>query len=352
MEPQGRRTVDRRTMPGEQFGEADGRRCQASFGKAHRAHPQPDDPAGSGMGGRAGRGGAAGQKELRRRVIPVDRPADQVPDDGFALPFVHQHGPRRPVEPAGIGEQQLSGDRVVHGEHGACPALRGRGLADALRAFQTDRRKSGEQLVELPVNDAGSVGRHRTTLPFSRRPTLPFSAPPRLPFSALGRLRRWGVTASPRIRAVSAQGELPLRPMTLGELLDAAMALLRRRALLLFCASAVLATGEQLVLAPLRSRGLSVPALLRAGRGPLPGLVGGDLAGVRQRDPHHHPARSAGRGRRRTGAAGPGRARSGAVAADPAARHRLPRRSRSVRSGRWARCSGSYRGCLSSGFSV
>jgi len=52
---------------------------------------------------------------------------------------------------------------------------------------------------------------------------------------------------------VSAQGELPLRPMTLGELLDAAMALLRRRALPLFCASAVLAFAEQVVLAPLRT---------------------------------------------------------------------------------------------------
>lgn len=50
-----------------------------------------------------------------------------------------------------------------------------------------------------------------------------------------------------------AQPELPLRPMTLGELLDAATALLRRRALPLFAASATLAAGEQLVLAPLRA---------------------------------------------------------------------------------------------------
>lgn len=51
---------------------------------------------------------------------------------------------------------------------------------------------------------------------------------------------------------MSAQGDLPLRPMTLGELLDAAMALLRRRALPLLCASAVLAGLEQAALAPLR----------------------------------------------------------------------------------------------------
>jgi hypothetical protein len=50
-----------------------------------------------------------------------------------------------------------------------------------------------------------------------------------------------------------AQPELPLRPMTLGELLDAAMALLRRRALPLFAAAAVLAAAEQLALAPLRA---------------------------------------------------------------------------------------------------
>src|SRR5689334_15558696 len=60
------------------------------------------------------------------------------------------------------------------------------------------------------------------------------------------------VTGSHRICVVSAQGEFPLRPMTLGELLDAAMALLRRRALPLLCAAAVLAALEQLALAPLR----------------------------------------------------------------------------------------------------
>jgi len=63
-----------------------------------------------------------------------------------------------------------------------------------------------------------------------------------------------------------AQPELPLRPMTLGELLDAAVSLLRRRALLLLCAAAVLATAEQLVLAPLReAAGLSPPYYWPAG---------------------------------------------------------------------------------------
>jgi hypothetical protein len=63
---------------------------------------------------------------------------------------------------------------------------------------------------------------------------------------------RSGVTASHRIRVVLAQDELPLRPMTLGELLDAAMALLRVRAVPLLAGAAVLATAEQLALAPLR----------------------------------------------------------------------------------------------------
>jgi hypothetical protein len=50
-----------------------------------------------------------------------------------------------------------------------------------------------------------------------------------------------------------AQPELPLRPMTLGELLDAAMVLLRARALPLLLTAAVLAVLEQALLVPLRS---------------------------------------------------------------------------------------------------
>jgi hypothetical protein len=52
---------------------------------------------------------------------------------------------------------------------------------------------------------------------------------------------------------MSAQPELPLRPMTLGELLDAATVLLRRRAPVLFGSAALLAAGEQVLLAPLRA---------------------------------------------------------------------------------------------------
>jgi hypothetical protein len=58
---------------------------------------------------------------------------------------------------------------------------------------------------------------------------------------------------------MSAQPGIPLRPMTLGELLDAAITLLRRRARLLLGAAAVLAVAEQLILAPLRSRTGLVP---------------------------------------------------------------------------------------------
>ncbi|MEV6487534.1 hypothetical protein AB0M20_02675 [Actinoplanes sp. NPDC051633] len=59
---------------------------------------------------------------------------------------------------------------------------------------------------------------------------------------------------------MSAQPEIPLRPMTLGELLDAAMALLRRRALPLLVAALLLAGLEQLALAPLRSWGHMTPS--------------------------------------------------------------------------------------------
>jgi hypothetical protein len=50
-----------------------------------------------------------------------------------------------------------------------------------------------------------------------------------------------------------AQPELPLRPMTLGELLDAAMVLLRARALPLLATAAVLGLLEQALLVPMRS---------------------------------------------------------------------------------------------------
>jgi hypothetical protein len=50
-----------------------------------------------------------------------------------------------------------------------------------------------------------------------------------------------------------AQPELPLRPMTLGELLDAAMVLLRARALPLLAVGGVLGLLEQALLVPLRA---------------------------------------------------------------------------------------------------
>jgi hypothetical protein len=61
------------------------------------------------------------------------------------------------------------------------------------------------------------------------------------------------------MRGMSAQPELPLRPMTLGELLDAAMVLLRRRALPLLGSAAVLAAAEQLALAPVRAAAALTP---------------------------------------------------------------------------------------------
>jgi hypothetical protein len=59
---------------------------------------------------------------------------------------------------------------------------------------------------------------------------------------------------------MSEDGELPGRPMTLGELLDSAVELVRRRARTVLPASAALAVGEQLVLfGPRRAAGLTPP---------------------------------------------------------------------------------------------
>jgi hypothetical protein len=77
--------------------------------------------------------------------------------------------------------------------------------------------------------------------------------------------------ASLTMRRMSVQPDLPLRPMTLGELLDAAMVLLRARAVPLLAGAAVLAAAEQVLLAPLRSaQHLSPPFY-----GPAEGHVGG-----------------------------------------------------------------------------
>jgi hypothetical protein len=60
---------------------------------------------------------------------------------------------------------------------------------------------------------------------------------------------------------MSAQPDLPLRPMTLGELLDAAMTLLRARALPLLLTAGVLAALEQALLVPLRRAAAASPPL-------------------------------------------------------------------------------------------
>jgi hypothetical protein len=70
---------------------------------------------------------------------------------------------------------------------------------------------------------------------------------------------------------MSVQSDLPLRPMTLGEVLDAAMILLRRRAIPLLGAAAVLAAGEQLLLAPVRAAQHVTPPFF----GPAAGHFGG-----------------------------------------------------------------------------
>jgi len=59
--------------------------------------------------------------------------------------------------------------------------------------------------------------------------------------------------------AGAAQDTLPLRPLTVGEVLDTATALLRREAAALLPAAAVLAVAEQAVLYPLRLAAGAVP---------------------------------------------------------------------------------------------
>jgi hypothetical protein len=61
-------------------------------------------------------------------------------------------------------------------------------------------------------------------------------------------------------------GVLPMRPLTVGELLDAAVALLREHPAVLLVAGAVVAAGEQLVLWPLRTQAeLTAPGFLPHG---------------------------------------------------------------------------------------
>ncbi|WP_067497562.1 hypothetical protein [Actinoplanes sp. TFC3] len=66
---------------------------------------------------------------------------------------------------------------------------------------------------------------------------------------------------------MSAQPDLPLRPMTLGELLDAAMTLLRARALPLLVTAGVLAGLEQLVLLPFRELAFATAPFYGPARG-------------------------------------------------------------------------------------
>ena len=64
----------------------------------------------------------------------------------------------------------------------------------------------------------------------------------------------------PAMRVDTEPGIVPLRAMTAGEILDAAVALLRRRALPLLCLSLTLAAAEQLLLTRLRAgAGLEPP---------------------------------------------------------------------------------------------
>ncbi|AGL15244.1 hypothetical protein [Actinoplanes sp. N902-109] len=66
---------------------------------------------------------------------------------------------------------------------------------------------------------------------------------------------------------MSVQPDLPLRPMTLGELLDAAMTLLRAHAAPLLIVAGVLAAVEQVALVPLRELALATAPFYGPARG-------------------------------------------------------------------------------------
>nr|BFE75634.1 hypothetical protein GCM10020092_089350 [Actinoplanes digitatis] len=103
-----------------------------------------------------------------------------------------------------------------------------------------------------------------------------------------------------------AQPDLPLRPMTLGEALDAAISLLRARAVPLLAAAAVLALLEQVLIVSLRTAAFATPPYYGLGTRPLRRVVGRHRGRVRHRGVHPHAARRARRGRRRARADRPG----------------------------------------------
>ncbi|MEU7908136.1 hypothetical protein [Actinoplanes sp. NPDC049118] len=76
-----------------------------------------------------------------------------------------------------------------------------------------------------------------------------------------------------------AQPDLPLRPMTLGELLDAAISLLRARAVPLLGAAAVLALLEQVLLVTLRTAAFATPPYYGPARGHFAAWWGATAAG-------------------------------------------------------------------------
>ena len=75
----------------KQFAEAHRRRVEPSLGERHRPHPDGDDPACAGVGGRIGGRGRPGEQEPRSGRVIVHGAAHQIPRAGQALPLVDEH---------------------------------------------------------------------------------------------------------------------------------------------------------------------------------------------------------------------------------------------------------------------
>lgn len=80
----------------------------------------------------------------RRLTVAVYVAAYLIPHCWVPLPFIDEYGTWCPGDPLRVRGEELPLLVVVQGEHGGGPALRGRGLADRFRAFDSDRRKSGQ----------------------------------------------------------------------------------------------------------------------------------------------------------------------------------------------------------------
>ena len=100
----------------------------------------------------------AGEEERSRRRPGVHGVADPVPGAGQALELVDEDRRIAGQQAPGIRSCDLELVGVVELVDRSRSPLRGRALADALRALDGDRGQARQQLVQLGVDGAASVG--------------------------------------------------------------------------------------------------------------------------------------------------------------------------------------------------